>query len=87
MGLEDELAGVAAAYGGAGEPAWHLIRADVVVLRRGEVVVKAHSLHDDVESLRVQLRAAASAAVSGVMLAPLEPEVLEVAGRAVTVWP
>ncbi|MEV0231430.1 phosphotransferase [Nonomuraea sp. NPDC050786] len=87
MGLEDDLAGVAAAYGGAGEPVLHPTRTDVVVVRRGEVVVKAHSARDDVESLRVRLRAAASAAVSGVLLAPLEPEVLRVSGRAVTVWP
>ncbi|GAA3206594.1 phosphotransferase [Nonomuraea helvata] len=87
MGLEDDLAGVAAAYGGAGEPVLHPTRTDVVVVRRGEVVVKAHSARDDVERLRIRLRAAASAAVSGVMLAPLEPEVLSVAGRAVTVWP
>src|SRR5690606_14693231 len=33
------------------------------------------------------LRACASAALAGVMLAPLVPEVLTVAGRAVTVWP
>ncbi|MET7326664.1 phosphotransferase [Nonomuraea sp. NPDC005650] len=87
MGLEEELAGTAAAYGGAGEPVLHPTRTDVVVLRRGEVVVKAHSARDDVESLRIRLRAAASAAVTGVMLAPLDPEVLTVAGRAVTVWP
>ncbi|MFI7124512.1 phosphotransferase [Nonomuraea sp. NPDC050153] len=87
MGLEEELAGISAAYGGAGEPVLHPTRTDVVVLRRGEVVVKAHSARDDVESLRIRLRAAASAAVTGVMLPPLDPEVLTVAGRAVTVWP
>ncbi|MEV0383883.1 phosphotransferase [Nonomuraea sp. NPDC050643] len=87
MGLEEELAGIAAAYGGTGTPVLHPTRTDVVVLRRGEVVVKAHSARDEAESLRPRLRAAASAAVSGVMLAPLEPEVLEAAGRAVTVWP
>ncbi|MFG1702083.1 phosphotransferase [Nonomuraea sp. M3C6] len=87
MGLEVELAGIAAAYGGTGTPVLHPTRTDVVVLRRGEVVVKAHSVRDDVESLRPRLRAAASAAVSGVMLAPLEPEVLAAEGRAVTVWP
>ncbi|TDC87580.1 aminoglycoside phosphotransferase family protein [Nonomuraea deserti] len=87
MSLEAELAGVAAAYGGTGAPESHPTRTDVVVLRRGEVVVKAHSARDDAEALRPRLRAAASAAVSGVMLAPLEPEVLTVAGRAVTVWP
>ncbi|MGW0804611.1 phosphotransferase family protein [Nonomuraea sp. NPDC002799] len=87
MGLEEELAGMAAAYGGTGEPVLHATRTDVVVLRRGEVVVKAHSARDDPEALRPRLRAAASAAMSGVLLAPLEPEVLTVAGRAVTVWP
>ncbi|MFC5832151.1 phosphotransferase [Nonomuraea insulae] len=87
MGLEAELAGIAAAYGGTGAPVLHPTRTDVVVLRRGEVVVKAHSARDDAEALRPRLRAAASAAVSGMMLAPLEPEVLSAAGRAVTVWP
>lgn len=87
MGLEEELAAVAAAYGGTGKPVRHRTRTDVVVLRMGEVVVKAHSVRDDVESLRPRLRATASAAVSGMMLAPLEPEVLTARGRAVTVWP
>ncbi|MFI6632915.1 phosphotransferase family protein [Nonomuraea fuscirosea] len=87
MGVEEELAGIAAAYGGAGEPVLHPTRTDVVVLRRGEVVVKAHSARDDAGDLRPRLKAAASAAVSGVMLAPLDPEVLSAGGRAVTVWP
>ncbi|GAB2962022.1 aminoglycoside phosphotransferase family protein [Nonomuraea fastidiosa] len=85
--MEEELAGIAAAYGGTGTPVWHPTRTDVRVLRLGEVVVKAHSARDDPEALRPRLRAAASAALSGVMLAPLEPEVLSAAGRAVTVWP
>jgi len=85
--LQAELTAVAAAYGGAGEPVLHPTRTDVVVLRLGEVVVKAHSLRDDAEELRPRLRATASAALTGVMLAPLEPEVLSVGGRAVTVWP
>ncbi|MEW9552741.1 phosphotransferase family protein [Nonomuraea sp. NPDC050783] len=87
MGLEEELAGIAAAYGGTGEPVLHPTRTDVVVLRRGEVVVKAHSAGDDAGALRIRLRAAAAPAVSAVMLAPLDAEVLTVAGRAVTVWP
>ncbi|MFC7587200.1 phosphotransferase family protein [Nonomuraea antimicrobica] len=87
MGLEEELAGIAAAHGGAGTPVVHPTRTDVVVLRVGEVVVKAHSARDDPEGLRQRLRAAASASVSGVMLAPLNPDVLSAAGRAVTVWP
>lgn len=87
MTLEDELAGVAGRYGGTGEPVLHRTRTDVVVLRRGEVVVKAHSLRDEEAPLRLRLRASASAALSGVMLPPLDPEVLMVAGRCVTVWP
>lgn len=87
MGLEAELSGVAAAYGGSGPPVLHPTRTDVVVLRRGEVVVKAHSMRDDPDSLRPRLRATASAALSGVMLAPLDDEVLSISGRAVTVWP
>ncbi|MFD0477469.1 hypothetical protein ACFQ0B_61740 [Nonomuraea thailandensis] len=46
----------------------HPTRTDVVVLRMGEVVVKAHSARDDAEALRPRLRAVASASVSGVML-------------------
>ncbi|MFB4263988.1 phosphotransferase family protein [Nonomuraea sp. GTA35] len=87
MGLEAELAGIATAYGGTGKPVLHPTRTDVVVLRMGEVVVKAHSARDDAEALRPRLRVAASASVSGVMLAPLEREVLSAGGRAVTVWP
>lgn len=87
MDLEAELAALAGAYGGTGEPAVHPTRTDVVVVRRGEVVVKAHSLRDDPEDLRPRLLAAASAALNGVLLAPLRPEVLTVAGRTVTVWP
>ncbi len=59
----------------------------MLVVRRGEVVVKAHSVRDDPVALGVRLRAAASAALHGLMLAPLRQEVLTVQGRAVTVWP
>ncbi|MFI6502693.1 phosphotransferase family protein [Nonomuraea typhae] len=87
MSLTEELAGVAAAYGGTGEIAVHPTRTDVVVVRKGEVVVKAHSERDDPLLLPARLRAAGAAALSGIMLAPLEPEMLTVSGRAVTVWP
>ncbi|MDA0632610.1 phosphotransferase [Nonomuraea sp. MCN248] len=87
MVLEAELAGVAGTYGGSGDPVRHQTRSDSVVVRRGEVVVKAHSVRDDVPGLRARLRACASPELAGVMLAPLVPEVLMVAGRAVTVWP
>lgn len=87
MSLESELAALAGTYGGSGEPVRHQTRSDSVVVRRGEVVVKAHAVREDVSELRARLRACASAALAGVMLAPLVPEVLTVAGRAVTVWP
>ncbi|MEV4834338.1 phosphotransferase [Nonomuraea sp. NPDC049486] len=87
MGLEGELAGVAGTYGGSGDPVRHQTRSDSVVVRRGEVVVKAHAVREDVPGLRARLRACASAALAGVMLAPLVPDVLTVSGRAVTVWP
>jgi aminoglycoside phosphotransferase (APT) family kinase protein len=85
--LEQELAALAGTYGGTGEPVVHQTRTDVVVLRRGQVVVKAHSLIDEEAPLRMRLRATAAAALTGVMLAPLDPEVLRVTGRLVTVWP
>ncbi|MEV0520018.1 aminoglycoside phosphotransferase family protein, partial [Nonomuraea sp. NPDC050405] len=87
MDLQAELGAIAGAHGGTGEPSLHPTRTDVVVLRRGEVVVKAHSRRDDAEALRLRVRAAASAALSGLLLPPLRPDVLTVADRAVTVWP
>ncbi|MFI6318625.1 phosphotransferase family protein [Nonomuraea sp. NPDC050556] len=87
MTLEDELVAVAGHYGGRGAPVLHQTRTDVVVVRRGEVVVKAHSLRDEEGPLRLRLAASASAALSGLMLAPLDPSVLTVQGRCVTVWP
>ncbi|WP_101782775.1 aminoglycoside phosphotransferase [Nonomuraea indica] len=87
MDLEAALADIADAHGGRGAPVLHPTRTDVVVLRRGEVVVKAHSAREDAAALRVRLRAVASAALHGVLLAPLRPDVLTVAGRLVTVWP
>ncbi|MEV0196190.1 phosphotransferase [Nonomuraea sp. NPDC050691] len=87
MDLQAELGAIAGAHGGTGEPVLHPTRTDVVVLRRGEVVVKAHSRGDGADTLRLRVRAAASAALSGVLLPPLRPDVLTAAGRAVTVWP
>lgn len=87
MDLQEELARVAAAYGGQGSPVLHPTRTDVVVMRRGEVVVKAHSARDEERPLRLRLRAAAAASLTGVLLAPLDPEVQVVGDRLVTVWP
>ncbi|WP_084958498.1 phosphotransferase [Thermoactinospora rubra] len=87
MTLEEQLSTLAERYGGRGEPEWAVTRTDVLVVRRGEVVVKAHSQRDDPAELALRVRAAASAPLHGLMLAPLCEEVLRVAGRAVTVWP
>ncbi|MFE3451913.1 phosphotransferase [Nonomuraea sp. NPDC059194] len=87
MDLEDELSRMAGEYGGAGAPTRHQTRSDVVVVRRGEVVVKAHSARDEQAPLRLRLKASASAAMTGVLLPPLHPEVQTVCGRSVTVWP
>ncbi|GAA2396893.1 aminoglycoside phosphotransferase family protein [Nonomuraea africana] len=85
--LEAELARMAGAYGGTGAPVTHPTRSDVVVVRRGEVVVKAHSVRDDPELLRMRLKAANAPALTGLLLASLDPEVHTLDGRAVTVWP
>ncbi|MEU7899725.1 aminoglycoside phosphotransferase family protein [Nonomuraea sp. NPDC049152] len=87
MDLEDELSRMAGEYGGAGAPTRHETRSDVVVVRRGEVVVKAHSARDEQAPLVLRLKASASAALSGVMLPPLDREVHTLCGRSVTVWP
>jgi aminoglycoside phosphotransferase (APT) family kinase protein len=87
VGLEEELTEIAGVYGGRGTPSVHPSRTDVVVVRRGEVVVKAHSERDDPDRLALRVRAAGAAALTGIMLPPLERKVLRVAGRALTVWP
>ncbi|MFI6481873.1 phosphotransferase family protein [Nonomuraea sp. NPDC050663] len=87
MSLEDELTSIADAFGGAGEPVLFPSRTDVMVLRQGGVVVKAHSDREDPGGLELRLRAAASAPLHGLLLAPLQAEVLRVGGRNVTVWP
>jgi aminoglycoside phosphotransferase (APT) family kinase protein len=87
VSLEEELSAIAVAYGGAGEPVLHPSRTDVMVLRQGGVVVKAHSDRENLGGLELRLRAAASAPLHGLLLAPLHAEVLRVAGRNVTVWP
>ncbi|MEU7696650.1 aminoglycoside phosphotransferase family protein, partial [Microbispora hainanensis] len=55
----------------------------VLVVRAGDVVVKAHPPGTDERALRARLDAAAN--LPGVMLAPLGLERLD--GRLVTIWP
>jgi hypothetical protein len=69
------------------EPVVLALRREVVVVRLGDVVVKAHLPGADGTLLSARLRLAAEPAVRGVLLAPLSPAVTEVDGRLVTTWP
>ncbi|MFE3444819.1 phosphotransferase [Nocardia sp. NPDC059180] len=65
-------------------------RVDVLVVRVGEVVVKAHPAESDLAALRARLRVAGSPELRSVALGPLPVEgevVRSQAGRPITVWP
>ncbi|GII93711.1 phosphotransferase family protein [Sinosporangium siamense] len=62
-------------------------RPDVVIVRAGDVVVKAHAPGMEPGPLRMRMRATAAPAMSGVLLPPLSVEVTETHDRLVTVWP
>ncbi|MGA8114519.1 MAG: hypothetical protein WCA46_12700, partial [Actinocatenispora sp.] len=61
-------------------------RADGLVLRLGDVVVKAHPVGMDEERLTARVRFAAEPALRPVMLAPLSGPT-RLRDRLVTVWP
>ncbi|SHF35983.1 phosphotransferase family protein [Streptoalloteichus hindustanus] len=92
------LAGMAALAGRwdgpapVSEPVVLAERADVLVVRVGDVVVKAHRPGMDPAALRARLSLAASPALRGIVLPPVLPAgggpgVSVVDGRLVTVWP
>ncbi|GAA5070325.1 aminoglycoside phosphotransferase family protein [Thermocatellispora tengchongensis] len=85
--LELGLAALALPHlaGASPEPVVMPTRNDVVIVKVGEVVVKAHAPGMDAAALRPRL--AASARLGGIMLPPLDLAVADVAGRAATVWP
>jgi aminoglycoside phosphotransferase (APT) family kinase protein len=58
-----------------------------LVVRCGSVVVKAHDSRTDPAALACRVAAMAAPAALDVLLAPSEPRVASLAGRAVTVWP
>lgn len=65
-------------------------RVDALVIRVGDVVVKAHPADSDLAALRARLRAADSPALRSVLLAPIpvDGEVLHTrARRPITLWP
>ncbi|MFI7536107.1 phosphotransferase family protein [Streptosporangium sp. NPDC049376] len=86
---DDLMAGlgrVAARYG-TGPAEVVPTRPDVVIVRAGGVVVKAHAPGAPREPLERRMRAVAHPALRGSMLGPVTEEVLSVGGRLVTVWP
>ncbi|MFE2753443.1 phosphotransferase family protein [Actinosynnema sp. NPDC059335] len=82
----DLVAGMAALVDPAAAPDVLAVRGDVVVVRVGDVVLKAHERGTDPAGLAGRLRLAADPRLGGLLLPPLlGPEV--VAGRLVTGWP
>jgi phosphotransferase family enzyme len=79
------LAEIGRSMGGSGEPAVLYDRHGVLVVRVGDLVVKAHQADRD-NGPRLARRLAVAAALPGLLLAPLGPP-RQVGGRVVTVWP
>ncbi|GAA3069238.1 phosphotransferase family protein [Streptosporangium carneum] len=84
--LIDELRRIAVRYGSA--PAEVVpTRPDVIIVRAGAVVVKAHAPGADRAPLAERMRAVGRRALYGIMLEPVTEEVGVVEDRLVTVWP
>ncbi|MGJ6961973.1 phosphotransferase family protein [Streptosporangium sp. G11] len=84
--LIDELRRIGARYGGV--PGTVLpTRPDVIIVRAGSVVVKAHAPGAEREPLVERMRATAHPALRGIMLEPVTEEVMTAGDRLVTVWP
>lgn len=81
---------IACRTGASGPPEVMADRVDALVVRVGEVVVKAHPADSDVSALRARLRAADSPALRSVLLAPIPVDgdvLLTHDRRPITVWP
>lgn len=84
--LEHDLAELGRSLAGVpGQPVALPTRNEAVVVRVGDVVVKAHAPGTDPRAL--QARLAAWARLSGIALPPLKTTVTWVGGRPVTLWP
>ncbi|MEV4098162.1 aminoglycoside phosphotransferase family protein [Streptosporangium saharense] len=80
------IRGLAARYGTA--PAEVVpTRPDVVIVRAGDIVVKAHAPGAPREPLERRMRTVAHPALRGILLEPVTEEVVTIGGRLVTVWP
>ncbi|MDQ1039892.1 hypothetical protein QFZ75_006308 [Streptomyces sp. V3I8] len=62
-------------------------RPDGTVVRHGGTVAKAHAADTDPAGLAARLAVAAHPGLDGILLPPLAPNAVELAGRPVTFWP
>ncbi|MFF5205954.1 phosphotransferase family protein [Streptosporangium sp. NPDC000396] len=84
--LIDELRRIGLRYGGP--PAEVLpTRPDVIIVRAGSIVVKAHAPGSEKAALVRRMEAVAHPALRGILLEPVTEEVVTVHDRLVTVWP
>jgi hypothetical protein len=84
--VDDLVAGMAALAGSGAEPEVLAVRGDVVVVRVGDVVAKAHGRDTDPRLLSIRCRIAEDPRLASLVLPPLGPPSV-VAGRLVTLWP
>ncbi|GAT64598.1 aminoglycoside phosphotransferase [Planomonospora sphaerica] len=84
--LIDELGRIGLRYGDA-PPVVLPTRPDVVIVRAGSVVVKAHAPGAGREPLAARMRAVAGPELRGILLEPVTDEVMSAGDRLVTVWP
>ncbi|WP_280231464.1 aminoglycoside phosphotransferase family protein [Nocardia cyriacigeorgica] len=88
--LTAALTEIAFRTGASGAPEVLADRVDVLVIRVGEVVVKAHPADSDVSALRTRLRVADLPWLRSVLLAPVPVDgetLLSRTGRPITLWP
>jgi len=89
IGIARSLAGEAGlSLSGARAPTVLWDRPDGLVVRLGDVVVKAHAPDTDPGDFAARLRVASSPLLRGVLLPPLlDPPLREARGRLITAWP
>ncbi|MFI6511789.1 phosphotransferase family protein [Streptosporangium sp. NPDC050855] len=84
--LIDRLRRIGLRYGGVPGTVMPT-RPDVIIVRAGPVVVKAHAPGAEREPLVERMRAVAHPALRGIVLRPVTEEVMTAGDRLVTVWP
>ncbi|MEU4831021.1 phosphotransferase [Streptosporangium sp. NPDC023615] len=84
--LIDRLRRIGTRYGGVPGTVMPT-RPDVIIVRAGPVVVKAHAPGAEREPLVERMRAVTHPALRGIVLRPVTEEVMTAGDRLVTVWP